>query len=189
LRRARRPASSALGLIGAARGECGVGGIQLVGQGSGQMPAQAVAGGVQGIRIDHIERFGQRRFAGQGEGFGDEGGTALGMGLQQSAGGSDEAFRPDWGLAGGNRSGGLEDQLRSQALAGFPGIERVAFVGQQKRQLFRRVGKIEYDRRREIAEQRRDGFGGDAVEVELLRVFAQEQRLFGAGDDLPGGIE
>jgi hypothetical protein len=45
------------------------------------------------------------------------------------------------------------------------------FVGQQKRQLFRRVGKIEIDRGREVAEQRGNRFGGDVFEVELLRCF------------------
>ena len=60
------------------------------------MAAQGVAGGVQGVGIDHVHLFGQCASPGRGQGFGDEGRTAPGLRLQQATGGIDEAGRPAW---------------------------------------------------------------------------------------------
>jgi hypothetical protein len=144
----------------------------------GQMPAQAVTGGVQCIGIDHRHQFGQCCFAGQGQRFGDEGGAALALRLQQLACGIDEAGRPDRFPAGGDGCGGIQDQLRCQRWSGFPGVERVGFVRQQHGELFRRVIEIEVNRCREVAQQRRDGFGVDVLEDEGLRCCAQLQQAF-----------
>jgi hypothetical protein len=106
---------------------------------------------VQGIRVDHRQRLGQCRFAGQGQRLGDEGGAAFGVGLQEMAGGIDEARRPAWRPAGRDGGRGVENQRRGEALAGFPGVERVGLVGEQQGQLFGGVGELEDDRRREVA--------------------------------------
>jgi hypothetical protein len=51
------------------------------------MPAQSVAGGVQGIGSTTSICLGQRGFhRRQGQRFGDEGGTAFGLRLQQARG-------------------------------------------------------------------------------------------------------
>ncbi|MPM85713.1 hypothetical protein SDC9_132794 [bioreactor metagenome] len=150
------------------------------------MAAQAVAGGVQGVRIDDLQLFGERRFAGQGERFGDEGGAALALRLQQAAAGGGEAFRPLRGAAGGDFGGGAEDQRRCQALAGFPGVERVGLEGQEQRQLFGRVVEFEIDRRREVAQQRGHRLVADVVEDEGLAVGGQLQGAFAAGDQFAG---
>ena len=106
------------------------------------------------------------------------------MGLQQAAGGIDKAGWPDRRLAGGDGGRSVENQRRGEALAGFPGVERVAFVRQQQRELFRRVVEVEVNRRREIAQQGGRRLGGDVVEDEGLRGGGQVQQALAAGDQL-----
>jgi len=152
--------------VGGIRRERGVEAGELAFELLGEVAAQGVAGGVQRIRIHFVHGFGQRRFAGQGQGFGDEGGATFGLGQQQAAGGFDKAGWPGRRLAGGDGGRSLENQRRGEALAGFPGVERVAFVRQQQRELFRRVVEVEVDRRREIAQQGGRRLGSDGVEDE-----------------------
>ena len=76
---------------------------------------------MQRVRIDDGQRFGQRAFAGQRQRFGDERGAASGMVLQQAAGGGDETVGPLRCTTGADLGGGVEDQLRRQALAGVDG--------------------------------------------------------------------
>jgi hypothetical protein len=153
------------------------------------MAAQGVARGVQRVGIDDCEHLGQRAFAGQGQGLGNEGGAAFLLRLQQAADGGDETGRPDRRGAGGDGGRGVEDQLRGEALAGLPGVERVGFVRQQQGQFVGRVGVVEDDRRREVSQQRRHRPGVEAVEVELLHRFGEEQCFLGAGNHPAGGVE
>ncbi len=156
--------------VGRVRGQRGVEAGELACKLLGKMAAQGVARGVQGVRI-RLRPCASASVASPG---------------RVSASATKAAPRSAWvcsrrraastKLAGqtgarprGNGGRGVEDQRRGQALSGFPGVERVAFVGQQHGELLRRVGEVEDDRRREVAQQRGDRLGGDVVEDEGLR--------------------
>ena len=116
--------------------------------------------------------FGQRRFAGKGQGFGGEGRIFVGT-RQDLRCRVDEALRPARRPPGGKLGGGRQDQAAGQALSGFPAIEGVAVVGQEVAEVVVAPGVIENHRRREIAQQRGYGSGCQAFEDELLFAFRQ----------------
>jgi hypothetical protein len=156
------------------------GGVRFVGlqqratQLFGDKTAQAIARFVQGARVDQGHLFGKRRFAGQGQGFGGESGIGIGV-FEKPCGGFDEGLRPVGRAADRDVFGGCQDQAAGQALPGFPAIEGVAVVGQQVRQLFVAPGEVENHRRREVAQQRNDGGGGQLGEDELLLEVGQRE--------------
>ncbi|EXI68804.1 MAG: hypothetical protein AW07_04302 [Candidatus Accumulibacter sp. SK-11] len=139
-----------------------------------QETAEAVARGMQRVRVDDRHLFGQRCLAGQRQDLCREGGVAVGI-PQDLPEGVGEACRPVGCAAGSGVGGAGEDQPAGEALARFPAIEGIAVVGEEEVQLVIAPVVIEDHRRRKTAQQRWHRGGRQALEDELLLVLGQRQ--------------
>ena len=175
------PGRGGIGRVGTAAGMA----LQAVAPGGlqcqCQLPAQMAACGMQGIRIDLLHALGQGALRGQGQCLGGEGRIAVGRRQNLGAGGDESCGQRRQRLAGLQRLGAAQEDVRGQALTGLPAIEGIAVMRHQVRQFGLAHRLLQQHRCGEIAQDGQHRRLAYVVEFEHLLGFGQRQQAGALG--------